>query len=225
MWQLKRRERRPSWVTRILEWEYGPSLFVFLRALFYVGIPFAALIWGRDAVIGRLLGLQPMVSLNALLGEPVTAAEIAANWADWARDVGWAVGLGTAAWAVLSAGWWAASRAPTSHLPAGSSLSPWARLREATFHEVHWAFYRNAPILELGLYWGAWFGLGLAALEALLNPHWRVSLGSPDGAPAAVMRAGMAVLSTVLFLQTQNLWLTVMVHWAVTWGLSAWTLL
>ena len=106
--------------------------------------------------------------------------------------------------------------------PAGTRAPFWVLLREAIFYEVHWAFYRNAPLVFLGTYWGAWAGLGLVAVEAALNPcTWR-DLGDGVRLPGLLVRAGLAVLSTVLAQQTGNLWLAVLVHWAITWALARW---
>jgi len=221
MWWLEQAEGRNPRVRSLLTWPLLPPSLLLLRALFYLGLPLAALVWGRDALIGRWLGLQPLYALDALLGQEVPPAEIAANWGDWAKDVGWALGLGVAAWTVLATGWLSARRALQGQQTPRPS-SPWESLLEATFHEAHWAFYRNGPMVALGTYWGVWGGLGLTALEAALNPRWRANLCSPAHAPATLTRAGMAVLSAVLFLLTQNLWAAMLTHWAVTWGLTAW---
>lgn len=229
-WRLRRADDPPVWVSKLLAWPYSPSLFLVVRFLFYVGVPFSALIWGRDAVVGRRLGLQPLLLLRALSGEPASAAEMGANWADWARDVGWSAGLGIAAWALMAVGWWVVGRAPTGRRLSVPPTSPGRSLLEAAFHEVHWAFYRNAPIVTLelytsvspGLYWGAWAGLALVGLEASLSPGWWADLGSGERAPTTAMRAVLAVLSVVLALLTENLWLAVLTHWLVSYGLTAW---
>lgn len=170
-------------------------------------------------MVGRLLGLQPLLALSP---GPIPPGELAANWADWAGDVAWAVGLGLAAWAVLAAGWQTVRHAGSGLAPVGSESPSWVLLREAAFHEVHWAFYRNGPIAALGTYWGTWIGLGLVTVEAVVNPWWRADLGDPARAPAALVRAGLAVLSGVLYLKTANLWLAILVHWGVTGGMAAW---
>lgn len=137
--------------------------------------------------------------------------------------MGWAAGLGLASWMLLLAARYVRRRAlPDTHgTDATGRTSGWESLREALCHEVHWAFYRNAPVVSLGLYWGTWVGLILAALEALANPAWRKGLGTPEGAPRLLMRAALAVISSLFFLQTQNLWLAVLLHWGVTWGLRS----
>ncbi|RLD00407.1 MAG: hypothetical protein DRI77_00570 [Chloroflexi bacterium] len=203
-----------KFITPLTTWRFAPWLLQFLRLLYYVGVPYGALLWGRDAVIGEFLGLS---------GEKVNALP-AANWLDWARDVGWAAALGVCAWALLALGWWAYRRALTAanadDVVAGADASGWVLLREAAYHEIHWAFYRNAPILALGAYWGVWAALALAALEAALNPVWRTGLADPQKAPAQLMRGALAAVSGVLFLMTQNLWLAIVFHLGVSWGLA-----
>jgi hypothetical protein len=230
VWRLERLKNPPAWIAIALGWPYLPIVFAVLRLLFYIGLPFALLFWGRDAVVRSTLGLQPLPGLERVFAGPeavIDPVAVADNLADWTRDVGWALGLGVAAWAVLASGWWLARRASREKPPDVTSTSSWNLLLEAVLHEVHWAFYRNAPVVALtfsvgttsGRYWGSWIGLSLVALEAILNPAWWVDLRSQDKAPMTLLRAGMAVLSAVLFLQTQNLWLAVLTHLGVTWGM------
>ena len=204
-----------KFITPLTTWRFAPWLLQFLRLLYYVGVPYGALLWGRDAVIGEFLGLS---------GEKVNALP-AANWLDWAHDVGWTAALGIGAWALLALGWWAYRRAVVAAdeggVVAGTNVSGWVLLREAAHHEVHWAFYRNAPILAWGAYGGVWGGLALVALEAALNPAWRNGLTDPQQAPARLLRGALAVVSSALFLLTQNLWLALALHWGVSWGLAA----
>ncbi len=220
-WWLERAKGRNPRIASVLDGPFYPLFVEVGRLLFYLGLPAAALLWGRDAVVGRLMGFQSLLLLNGLVGDPAPAGDIAANLADWMRDVGWAVGLGAAAWAVLALGWWTARRGAAPLRLDSGPLSGIVGLREAAYHEVHWAFYRNAPIVALGPYWGTWAGLVLTALEAVLNPFWRASLGDADRASLPLLRAGMAFVSAALFLKTGNLWLAVLVHWGVLWGLSA----
>ncbi len=227
------RQPRPGaigeFVARLVAWRFSPWLLQLLRPLYYIGVPFAAFLWGHDAVVGRLLGLQQL-DLSISGGEE-TSAHIAANWLDWAHDVGWAVALGIGAWGLLALVWWTYRRALVTagitagegDVVAGANSSGWVFLREAAYHEVHWAFYRNAPILTVGMYWGLWIGLALVALEAVLNPAWRKGLADPQRAPAQLLRGALAVVSGALFLLAQNLWLALALHWGVSWGLAALT--
>jgi hypothetical protein len=210
-----------EFITRLVTWRFSPWVFQLLRLLYYVGVPYAALLWGHDAVVGRLLGLR---------GKEANVT-IAAYWLDWAHEVGWAVTLGIGAYALLALGWWTYRRALATtgeeSTVTGANSSGWVLLREAAYHEFHWAFYRNAPIVAWEnytgyAYGGVWIGLALVALEAALNPAWRKGLADPQKAPAQLMRAALGVVSSVLFLLTNggNLWLALALHWGVSWSLA-----
>jgi hypothetical protein len=215
-----------GFVTRLVTWRLAPGLLQLLRLLYYVGIPFAALLWGHDAVVGRLLGLQQFEL--PVPGSEEVSVGIAANWLDWALDAGWTVTVGVGAWGLLALGWWAYRRAvvvgqamvATGEADGVSEAddSGWVFLREAAYHEAHWAFYRNTPILAAGMYWGVWIGLALVTLEAALNPAWRRGLADPQRAPGQLVRAALAVVSSVSFLLTENLWLALILDWGVSWG-------
>lgn len=221
------REHRSGWAsdlaTRLSNWGFSPWLLQLLRLLYYIGVPFAALLWGHDVVVGRLLGLQPLILPTP--GREETDANIAANLLDWAHDLGWTASLALGTWALLALIWYAYRRALSTaglgHTVVGLHSSGWVLLREAIYHEVHWAFYRNAPILTIGMYGGMWGGLTLVALEAALNPSWHKGLTDPGEAPAQLLRGALAVVSGVQFLLTQNLWLALPLHWAVSWGMVA----
>lgn len=214
-WQLWHWGQGRERLAPFVQSAFFPFVLHTARLLYYLGLPFAALLWGHDAVVRSLLGLQTFSP-----GDPL-------DWADWARDVGWAAALGAAAWLLLALGWLALRRS-WKNVPAGAHTPAWALLRDAALHEAHWVFYRNAPILALqgltdrAVEWGAWGGFALIALEATLNPWWLVELQSLARRSAALLRIGLALLSTVLYVQTRNLWLAVLVHWGVTWGIAAW---
>lgn len=211
-WRLWQREGSRARLEPFVVSAPFPILQQLARWLYYIGLPFAALVWGRDALVGRLLGLQPLTS-------PI---DMLPNWTDWAIDLGWAVGLAMAAWTILAMGWWTVRRAGARPHPAGTHTSAWRLLGEAALHETHWAFYRNGPAVVLGVYWGAWAGLGLVALEAALNPWWRADLRDETRLPAGLVRVGLAMLSVIIYLQTMNLWMAILAHWGITWGLAIW---
>ena len=217
-------ERSKSLAERIVfqlaSWRFAPSLFQALRLLYYVGLPSAALFWGRDAVVGRLLGLQRLaLPPPSGLGE---GTGLQANWSDWVHDLGWAgiLGLGSGGLLLLAAFARRQALSGVSRKSGGQETSGWRTAREAAYHEIHWAFYRNAPIVTLGLYWGTWVGLALVALEAMDNPTWRRSLRAPGEAWSRLWRGALAVVSSLLFLRTQNLWLAMLLHWALSWVLA-----
>jgi hypothetical protein len=207
-------------VSSLVRWSHAPLAYETLRLAYYVGVPFAALLWGGDAIVERLLGLP--------IGQWASGSA-ADTLPDLARDLGWTIASTAGALGVLTAGWLAYRR---SLIDAGvqkrqneTHRPPWRLLREAAYLQAHWSFYRNAPstaLLLRGLdqYWGVWGGLALVAAEALLDPAWRNQLTEPRNAPSAIFGTVLAVLSTMLFLLTESLPMLVVFHFLVTWGLS-----
>lgn len=207
-------------VCRIATWRFASASLQAVRLLYYVGLPFSALFWGRDALIGRFFGLKPLAL--PLSGDSQHSVLLTANWLDWLHDFGWAAALGLGSAGLLLLAGWARRRALGSkeRRGGGRKTSGWETIREAAYHEIHWAFYRNAPIVAFGLYWGIWVGVALVALEALANPLWRSGLSDPGRTSPQLLRASLVVVSGLLFLETQNLWLAIAVHAAVWWGLK-----
>ncbi|MCX7854921.1 MAG: hypothetical protein N2556_02920 [Anaerolineae bacterium] len=210
--------RRQTWVQRLEASPFFPSMLQLFRFLYYIGGPFAALLWGRDAVVERPFGLAP---LPVLFGSAITLEERLQFWTDGVRGLGWAVFLGAIAWTLLVVIWWAVGHRSNSRAVHPPLSIPTA-LREAFFQETHWMFYRNGPSVVLGNYWGAWVGVGIVALEAILNPWWWEALREPEKRPLTLIRAGMAILSAAFYLQSANLWLSILLHWGVTGGLAGW---
>jgi len=214
-------EKIISLATYLKKWWFSPWLFQLLRFVYYVGLPFAALLWGRDVIIERQFGLQPFV-LPVILSNGDSGEAIAA-WTDWMKDFGWMAVVGCTVWLILAVGWGryrATLRAVSVSHSTFVSLPPATLLREAAYHELHWAFYRHAPVLTMGIYWGSWVGLGIVALVAFLNPGWYRWLRDPAYLPGQLARSTLGVASTICFIMTQNLWLAIILHWVVTWGLS-----
>jgi len=209
-------------VSRVANWRFSPLAYQGLRLVYYVGLPAAALFWGRDAVVARFLGLQRL-PLPGIGGTAESAASTSADWSAWANDLGWAVLLGTGATGLLLLARFTYRQAlprTDSDIGEGRPSGPTAA-REALYRELHWAFYRNAPMVVSGTYWGTWLGLVLVALEALSDPAWRRGLRESSQAWPLLAQAALAVVSSVLFLRTQNLWLALVVHWGISWALEA----
>ncbi|MCJ7737503.1 MAG: hypothetical protein MUQ10_09360 [Anaerolineae bacterium] len=201
---------------------FTPWIVEILRLLYFAGLPFAALFWGHDAIIGRVMGLQPVAF--PLVGSESTTSQIPALWADWTRDGGWAIAIAVAAWIVLALGWGSYRRAlQTDDLTESSTPSPisgWALLRDAAYYEIHWAFYRSIAVVAFGAYSGTWIGLALTAIEAALCPAWRQSFLRREEAPMSLAHAMLSFSSGLLYLLTENLWLAIAMHWLVIWGFS-----
>ena len=183
-----------------------------VRLIYYLGIPFMAAVNG---LLGAdLLGIN---GTDWVEGKNVQGF----LWEDWARGAGLVM-----ATVLAVVGVWFIGRRFSRRLgltPVSSSFqSPlWQRLLHVLYDQIHWAFYRSGPILWLDdLYWGAFAGLALVLLEAALNPaHWW-KLRSPETAGPPLIRLGVAWVSTLLFLGTQNLWLTTGVHLALAGALG-----
>lgn len=209
-WYFRHRPGVRAWVERLEAAGVLSPLVHLARFLYYVGLPFGALLWGHEAILERAFGLWP-------LGATATPEELLPAWTRWAQGVGWVVLLGGTCWGLLALSGWM-NREQGWGTPPGF----WASLREAVFHEVHWMFYRNGPVAALGPYWGTWAGLGIALLEAALNPWWRRALREPGRRPPTLLRVAMAPMSAFLYLQAANLWLAILLHWGVTGGAMAW---
>ncbi len=213
-WSARRWPRGRAWTERLEAAGVLSPLLHLVRLFYYVGLPFGALLWGQEAILERAFGLWP---LPVFLTPPASAEEVLPAWTQWARGVGWAVFLGATFWGLIALGGW---------MERGTGIETrqgfWASFREAVFHETHWMFYRNGPVVALGPYWGTWAGAGIALVEAALNPWWRRALTRSDQRLPALLRVAMAPMSAFLYLQAGNLWLAILLHWGVTWGAVAW---
>ncbi len=90
----------------------------------------------------------------------------------------------------------------------------WAgQIVETLYQETHWAFYRSGPVLWLGdFYWGGLFGLLLVLLEGWSNPHARSGVDEVTRADAPLWRASLLIVSTIVFILTQNSWYALVIH-------------
>ena len=184
-----------------------------LRFLYFVGFPYAALL--RGTVTLSALGLIGVAEAQHVrLGVAVTVAGVLA------------VGL-----------WWAylqralhqvdGSYQAQELLVPTSSRWDWVfPLIEGGYREAHWAFYRALLVLLLrDPYAGAFLALALSLAETLADPATRYGLRTVAGAADFARTAGLAVLSTLLFVVTGTSWLGVAAHLITVGtmsGLSGW---
>ena len=195
--------RLGQWVGTIKVWPYRYWLLEAVRFLYYIGIPYAALL--RGVALPRLMGLTHL---------------------DWVKGIGLGTALGGGVFLLLASIWWWYARAIAA-LPRsarqrqGASLGDdstngWILLREVVYLEAHWAFYRSAAILFLNNYYaGTFVGFLLVTLEWSINPAWRTDLSSPWRSANTLMRWSMAFAMTIIFLFIRNLWLLVPIHWGI----------
>ncbi|MFQ6059080.1 MAG: hypothetical protein ACE5MB_09420 [Anaerolineae bacterium] len=206
------RQPRPGRVGRLVEairnWPYRDGPLQALRLLYYLGLPYLALLKG--VINPRSMGLSDL---------------------DWLRGAGLGVALGGGAFLLLALTWW--YYAHSTHLlypqadPLSSHLTtlnrPWGwalLLLDVIYLEVHWAFYRSGPIQVLAdLYSGVFLGLALAFLEAYSSPHLRRGLRQPEQAGGILLTGSLALVVALIYLFTHNLWLCVLSHLGIEVGL------
>jgi hypothetical protein len=192
------------------------------RLLYAVGIPAVALFWQHD-LTARGLGLRPLPSSQAA-GEEIVASPTytSATWETWMRDAGWTLALAAALGVLFYVGERTAQRQTpkatgdteiTRHRDLGIAL------REAVYHQVHWAFYREPFIIRWGIATGSWLGTLPVLLENLLNPlFWeRIRAHDETYRRVQIFRWGLLAAGTLVYLKTQNLWLAVGMDALVGW--------
>ncbi|HNT74539.1 MAG TPA: hypothetical protein PKH77_05930 [Anaerolineae bacterium] len=198
--------KRTPIATQFLALLEQPWLVHPLRLFYAIGFPAVALFW-RGVLTERGLGLKPL-SLSALQ----------AHWGAWAADIGWGALIASGLWLIFTLGEWQARRVGAPPQLHRHRLD--VALREAIYHQAHWAFYREPFVLLWGIFLGAWAGLAPVALEALINPARWNDLQSPARSRDLLVRVGLAVAGVLLYLQTQNLWVALLVDTAVGWALG-----
>jgi hypothetical protein len=195
--------RLSQWAETLTEWPHRRWLLEAIRLLYYICIPYAALL--RGVALPRLMGLTHL---------------------DWVKGIGLGAALGGGAFLLLALIWWWYARAIaalplTARERRGGSLGDdstngWILLREAIYLETHWAFYRSAAILFLdNQYTGVFLGFLLVTLEWSINPAWRTDLSSPGRSVNILMRWSLAFVTAIIFLFIRNLWLIVPIHWGI----------
>jgi len=198
-------KRNPS-AAQFLTLFEAPWLVHPLRLLYAIGFPAIALLW-RGVLSERGLGLKPL-----------SWAALQTQWGMWAGDVGWGVLIAVGLWLIFTLGEWQSRQTGAQCLPRRHQFG--VALREAVYHQVHWAFYREPFVLLWGLSLGTWAGLLPVALEALINPARWSDWQSPARGRNLLVRVGLAVASAMLYLQTQNLWVALLADTAVGWALG-----
>ncbi len=187
----------PEWQVKLERSPAAPWLAQAARLLYAVGIP-ATVLLAQGQLTLRGLGLQPRAGL------------------DWMRESGWSLALGVGALAIF-----ALARRASALLPLhrAKRQDGWVALREAVYHQTHWAFYREPFVLLWGPALGAWAGLLPVALEAALNPaRWADLRTNSPQSRALLFRAALAIISVLVYIQTQNFWLALLVDAVLGWA-------
>lgn len=211
-----------GWLWRTLQrlrhhWS-GPLLLQFIRFAYFLGLPYAILI-RRGA-----LELQPL----GLLG-PADLDQSVLGWGgEWLIATGRMVAVGLAGALAVLWGWanlkWALAYTNDGRWTIDEGITG-PVIRETIYLQVHWAFYRTAPLLWLGAGnegWAAFAGVGIVALEAVLDPRFWAALGDPGRAARPLFTGVLCWLSALGFALTYNLWLVAATHAALVWGSLRW---
>jgi hypothetical protein len=176
----------------------GRLLEQFLRVVYFIGVPYAALLTGSLASIdmgvtgvgGSILGWSP---------------------AEWLR--GLSTGLTLAAIVLIPIGL-ASRQIARAGQPLGTDeRSAGAVIVEAICAEIHWAFYRAAPLILLGdVYTATLFGGLLVSVEWIVILIRNGLSESPGERQHWLRRGALLALSAAVFALTQNVWLALGWH-------------
>ena len=171
---------------------------------FYLVVPYLALGgWPRQPYQG-LLSLEDMGLVGLSEHWPVTR---------WLEAAGIGLGWGGLALVLLALAWASANRRDGCTWVVFSPSRWWTVLVGVLYLEVHWAFYRGALAVMLDdLYVAAFLGWVLVYLEWSLDPFWRQGWRLESRAAQRWLHVALALVTTVLFLLTRNLWVCLVVH-------------
>lgn len=222
----KRRSADAIWLrapnTRLLRTIESPWITFPLRLIYAIGIPAAALFW-QGALTARGLGLQPMLAVTLALPGAGNVTQGATPGQAWGDDLNWLVVVAGVTALVMAAG----SRIARLLAPQSTSgkRGLGAAILEAVYHEVHWAFYREPFVYVWGIGLGSWLGALPVLLETGVNLMFWERLRTRGSAyqQQALVRAGLFVASTQLYLLTQNLWLAIALDALVGWLALRWS--
>jgi len=180
-----------------------------VRLLYYAGVPYAAIMLGA-ADFPAHLGLARL---------------------DWPASVGRGVALGLAVFAGLAGITWYSVRSLRQircEAPPPGARPAWTVGLDAFFQEAHWAFYRLPGILLAGDFlFGTFIGAGLAILERVASPRWRLKASSPETALEAWQSIALLVGMSLVFYFTRNFFVLWAAHAALDWGnrrMTSWLL-
>jgi hypothetical protein len=208
--------RLGRFVAAVEAWPYSPWLSQGLRFVYYLGLPYLALTRG--------------------ITSPVLMGMWGRGWLQpgWYGEAAFGFTLGLGALLLMLWGWrryLLITTSPDQSTPWQPYVSqrrvlaaPWGWgliVLDVLYLEMHWAFYRSAAIRSLGDYYGVFAGFLLILAEWGLNPRIRHDLGITRRDPETVTTIAIAFTISVVYYFTANVWLCMLVHLAVQFGLLA----
>lgn len=196
----QRTPRENRWGRLVRGWQkhwLGRGIGELARWLYYLALPWATLMLGYSTM--RALGVWGM---------------------DWLTPAPMFGILALGALSVMVWVWRPYAQLIHPHATDASGWN-WARhIIEILYREAHWAFYRAGPILWLDdFYWGSFFGLALTLIEGWSNPATRANIEDVTRADAPLWSSGLAIISTLVFIFTQNVWYCLSLHLLLDQGL------
>jgi hypothetical protein len=181
-----------------------------LRLVYFIGLPYAALFTGSLAPIDLVL----TGAGGAVLGWDVAA---------WLRGLSTTLTLGVIVVLPIGLASWQMSRAGHRAALGTDDRAVGAVLIEGLYAEIHWAFYRAAPLILLeNVYTAALIGMVLVGVE------WSVDLirnglsRAPEDRQRWLRRVLLLAVSATLFVLTRNLWLLIGLHLVLELIWKAW---
>ena len=212
--RLKQGSRGRRFLTVLERSPYSAWLVEVFRLAYFLGIPYLALTLGVTSPL--LMGLW------------------GTDWfrPPWFRQIALGVALSLGALLLLLWGW---RHALSASDPFEGSrrrqvysfqrrllMASWgwgAIVLEVLYLEIHWAFYRSAAIRLSDAYYGAFAGFLLVVLELLLNPAVREDLSISHRSGETLSLLATALVVTVIYALTSNLWLCILAHLGIQFGL------
>jgi hypothetical protein len=179
------------------------------RLLYFVGLPYAALLTKSLAPIdlGMAGNSGPIVGWSSV---------------DWLTQLGQVLVIGLLALIPISL---AARQMARAGKPLGVDIrSTGAILIDAGYAEIHWAFYRAAPLIILTDGYGATLiGLGLVSVELVVKLV-RNGLGTqPEDRQSWLGQILLLAMSATVYITTRNVWLALLLHIAVEVTIKLWS--
>jgi len=208
--------------TRALRTMESPWVAFPVRLIYAIAIPTAALFW-QGALTARGLGLQSMRAVTLALPGTHSVAQSGTRGQAWGNDLSWLIVVAGVTALVMAAGSHRARQLAPQSTTGRRNLG--VAILEAVYHEVHWAFYREPFVYMCGIGLGSWLGALPVLLETGISLMFWESLRTRGAAyqQQALVRAGLFVASTQLYLLTQNLWLAIALDALVGWLALRWS--
>ncbi len=199
----------PAQLARLRAAAAGRVLLQAARLIYYLGVPYAALLTRAVAPVD--------IGLAGISG-PIL------GWTGAAWLHSFSAGVMAGVLVLIPIGI-AARQLARAQQPLGvDERSIGLIIVDGIYLESHWAFYRTAPLILLdNAYVATLFGLGLIGVELLVSLV-RNGLGQqPEERQSWLETMLLLALSTALFILTRNVWIIIAAHLTVELLLKAWT--